>query len=213
MEKTKVEIYSVNMNSVDTDEVMKAYGACFEPKRLESIHNAKSEKRIRELIIAGGLMVRAFREHGIMNAEISYGQYGKPFICNCDNLFFNVSHSGDMVLLALSGSEIGADIQKHVIARSGLLNRICTEDEIAHYEDGDLAVIFSLKEAYTKYLGLGLSKEMKDISFRRENDFFKVVDCQNDSAAAYSIMTESGYEAAFVVGEPVKDIIYKDLFL
>ena len=47
---------------------------------------------------------------GIFPYEIVRGENGKPGFANSD-IHFNISHSGNMVLLAVSSNEIGADIQ------------------------------------------------------------------------------------------------------
>lgn len=45
--------------------------------------------------------------------EIYFGPHGKPYIKE-QPFFYNISHSGDYVFCAVSGQEIGADIQKKI---------------------------------------------------------------------------------------------------
>lgn len=45
------------------------------------------------------------------NFEVYCGPHGKPYIKE-QPFFYNISHSGDYVFCAVSGQEIGADIQK-----------------------------------------------------------------------------------------------------
>ena len=48
------------------------------------------------------------------NVPIATGEHGKPFLDGCaENIKFNLSHSGDMLLLAVAaGIEVGIDIEK-----------------------------------------------------------------------------------------------------
>lgn len=65
------------------------------------------------------------------NFEICYGLHGKPYIKE-QPFFYNISHSGDYVFCAVSGQEIGADIQKKVSGGGkGVAERFFSEREIA----------------------------------------------------------------------------------
>ena len=45
------------------------------------------------------------------SVTIQTGEFGKPYISG-DNIHYNISHSGDYVVCAVSNHEIGVDIQK-----------------------------------------------------------------------------------------------------
>ena len=56
--------------------------------------------------IAGGLFIRKF----LPDARITLNQFGKP---EADNgMYFNISHSGEFVMFALSDRKIGCDIEQ-----------------------------------------------------------------------------------------------------
>ena len=61
------------------------------------------------------LLVRSIiiRLTGVNNRGIRFitNQYGKPYYVENNNLFFNISHSGDRVLCGFSNEEIGVDIE------------------------------------------------------------------------------------------------------
>lgn len=95
-----------------------------------------------------------------------YGQDGKPYFKDIP-LYFSISHSGDYVLLAVSGREIGADIQAH---RAGAAERIAeryfSPEEIRalHSAQDRDALFFRLwtrKEAYGKLTGRGLAASIE----------------------------------------------------
>lgn len=95
-----------------------------------------------------------------------YGQDGKPYFEDIP-LYFSISHSGDYVLLAVSGREIGADIQAH---RAGNVERIAkryfsSEEVRAFYQAQDRDAFFfrlwARKEAYGKLTGRGLADSIE----------------------------------------------------
>jgi 4'-phosphopantetheinyl transferase len=102
-------------------------------------------------------------------SEVRIGQtdFGKPVVA--DALHFNVSHSGDLVLLALSADRaVGIDVERRrgVERVSALVERWLTSDEqraVAERVDAgaDLSDAFlrvwSLKEARLKALGVGIA--------------------------------------------------------
>ena len=75
------------------------------PERAERVQRCRrADDKLR--CIAGGLFMNKF----LGGAKITVNEFGKP---ECDNgLCFNISHSGSYVLFALSGSEVGCDIEE-----------------------------------------------------------------------------------------------------
>ena len=100
---------------------------------------------------------------------ISSGEFGKPHICksvNINGLAFNLSHSGEVCLVALSyAREIGVDIEKlrDDVVVEDLATRYFSTEEVAELEalpDALRRLGFFLcwtrKEAYVKAKALGL---------------------------------------------------------
>ncbi len=96
--------------------------------------------------------------------SFSYSSYGKPFLAGIDNLHFNVSHSGEWVVCAVSSKSVGIDIElispidigiseKHfsTAEHNDLLQKKGTE-QLHYFYD-----LWTLKESYIKQQGLGLS--------------------------------------------------------
>lgn len=96
--------------------------------------------------------------------EFEYRKNGKPYLSGYDNIFFNLSHSGDYVMCAVSGSEVGCDIQKIDKADMKLAERFFTEREYhviaelpTEEERTDMFYRYwTLKESFMKVTGLGM---------------------------------------------------------
>lgn len=101
------------------------------------------------------------------DVEISHTARGKPVLAQA--LQFNVSHSGDLILLAVSDDRaVGVDVERRrdVERVQALVARWLTPDErdqVARITESGLAVseaflrVWSLKEARLKALGVGIA--------------------------------------------------------
>ena len=100
---------------------------------------------------------------------------GKPWVCHDRPLFFNLSHSGDCVLIALSHrDEVGVDVQiRHPTARIRRMaaDFITPEEhrfltELSPEQEGSmLHQLWAGKEAALKALGCGLARDPASINF------------------------------------------------
>lgn len=89
-------------------------GECY----AEALGYRSKEVALRRL--SGEALVRfALKECWNLSPEtyrIARGEKGKPFIVGVENVFFNISHSGDYVVCAVSDREVGIDIEKRTRA-------------------------------------------------------------------------------------------------
>lgn len=111
--------------------------------------------------------------------QFSTNAYGKPYIVNQTKdatVHFNISHAKNMVMLAISSHEFtGVDVEH--LKREGDLYEIAdaffSPDEVAQLltlQDERLKKqryfdLWTLKEAYVKACGMGLSLPLTDFSF------------------------------------------------
>jgi len=95
--------------------------------------------------------------------------YGKPALPDRNDLHFNMSHSGGIVLIALASIEIGADVEKirPLPDRDEIVRRFLHPGEAADMAgvgDGEAQHMFfrcwSRKEAVVKALGRGMSLDL-----------------------------------------------------
>lgn len=166
--------------------------SCVQKEEKDRLSRFVFKKDFKSSLI-GRLMMRKFASEALnfLYNEIKFqrNEKDKPVLIQPEsqNLAFNVSHQGDYAILAgeLGTDVIGADVMKFEFARNitvkeyfRLMNRTFSEDEwskIKSYpEDLDQIRSFhrhwALKESYVKALGVGITVNLQEISFKVKND-------------------------------------------
>lgn len=103
--------------------------------------------------------------------EILREENGKPYLKN-HPVYFNVSHSGEYLAIAVSDSPVGIDIQKEKTIREGMYQKVVQQKEqmlIGTERQKDFLRLWALKESFVKADGRGLRISMKDYYFTEEN--------------------------------------------
>lgn len=116
------------------------------------------------------LMEKALLRHGFLASNVKIGANGK---LECDGVYFNLSHSGDMVLCAVSDAPVGCDIEKATGAPFEVAERVFTKKERRYLLDAKntgeanrrFFRLWTMKESYMKMTGegLGLSPERIEV--------------------------------------------------
>lgn len=114
------------------------------------------------------LLRRALGEKAYEKADFAKNKHGKPYMVG-STIHYNISHSGQYVVLVTANSEVGVDIQEKRTARmEAIAKRFFAKEEWQAFseckdekEQKDLFYyIWCRKEAYGKYLGTGLNTEV-----------------------------------------------------
>lgn len=96
------------------------------------------------------------------SAEIKLSDYGKPYFINQQNIDFNISHSGEYVVVATTESgRIGVDIELIDQEIDLSLGAVAFTQSECNYIDTylDFFILWTKKEAYLKYLGTGFMED------------------------------------------------------
>lgn len=134
--------------------------------------NQKDEHKKIQSYVGYKLLDKVMKKHNISNYEFILNDNGKPGLVGVD-LYFNISHSKNIVCLVLSATEVGVDCEFVNLNRdfSKLIKYAFTINEIEVYNSlsNDLKTEFFYKtwvqkEAYFKKLGIGLSKDFSNVS-------------------------------------------------
>lgn len=152
----KKEKYLSLIEKEKTDKVLK----CIERKQIETLFAHFVAKRELAKIL----------DCDISEVEFTYNENQKPLLKNDKNLFFNISHSGEYVAVAVSNMPVGVDIEKIRPISESVINRVCSDSEKKYLEkssdtEKDFIKFWTLKESMVKASGNGISDNLKNHSF------------------------------------------------
>jgi len=179
----------------------------------------------QRFIIVRGLLRKTINLYTGIEPEkitLSFGRHGKPYLQNNPlNLQFNVSHSDNLAVFALTiQQEIGVDIEKmepyfnKAVAKRFFspqeytqLMALSTDERIKGFYQ-----IWTKREAIIKALGEGLFTSSADfsVSLRQTKESIMVIHLKHEySYHVESFLVPNDYQAAFSTLEPIENIVYK----
>ena len=165
-----VHLYAANIGSLPDPKE--------HPEILEGLWEERKEKALRMKLESGrkqcagaGLLLKAVLEnHSISMDTLRYGDNGKPQV---DGICFNLSHSEDWVICAVSDKAVGCDIEKISEEKTKVAKRFFAVSENEHLSgfEGDVGTseffrIWTMKESYLKMTGEGISFPLNRIEFK-----------------------------------------------
>ncbi len=164
------KIYITDIKNIDNDTYTFFLSVLSTDIR-EKINLIKCERKRSEKVIGNILIRYAIKDFfgiPIKNQNFSYNQKGKPYITDYENVHFNLSNSGDMVVCAVGTDEIGVDIEKIRPIKEQVINKVCCSKELKYLENStdktsEFIRIWTAKEAYVKRSGEGLKGDLKKI--------------------------------------------------
>ncbi len=132
----------------------------------------------------------------ISQISITENEHGKPIITDRD-LHFNISHSKNAVMCALSDKSIGVDIEHITQKRDSIIKKCFTDTEAAWVRtDEDFFRIWTLKESYLKATGTGIISPLTRLSFTLGD---KIVCHDEQKASTLNFYSGSAYGYAYSV--------------
>jgi len=101
--------------------------------------------------------------------DIIINKYGKPYLNN--NLYYNISHTANIIVIAVSNNEIGIDAELLTRKISDTLINKYFKNE---YENTfDIIKLWTKKESFVKYLGKSMFTEIKNIKIKENLIIYK----------------------------------------
>nr|WP_288974217.1 4'-phosphopantetheinyl transferase superfamily protein [uncultured Blautia sp.] len=128
------------------------------------------------------LRIALQREFNIkQRVSFVYGMYGKPYIHEYPDIHFSISHCKEAVACATDKRNIGIDVQEFMDGIPSLYKKVLSNKEYKSLQINDRDVRFiqywTLKEAYLKNLGMGISERLSmdelDFSDTKKEKFLK----------------------------------------
>ena len=104
----------------------------------------KSDKRNKEFILT-----RLLIQNILPEAVLTYNKYGAPEINTND--FISISHSNNLVVIAVSKSKVGIDIEKIDDRAIKLASKFISNENIANLSIKKATLIWCCKEAIYKW--------------------------------------------------------------
>ena len=145
------------------------------------------------------LLKKLLDEINITEPVFKIGKYGKAYISNYENIYFNLSHSSNVVACAISDMEVGVDVEyidseidlniaKNYFYNEEYENIIKSKnpaDEFFNY--------WVLKESYMKYTGLGFNLELNSFEIIKKD---KIALKNNKNNLKFNLFTIDNYKLA-----------------
>ena len=140
------------------------YATATPERRQRADRYRRKEDALRSLA-AGALLRYAL---GGLDYTVEKGPSGKPYIKENNRFHYNLSHSGNWVVIAFGDSVVGIDVERICMdeGKESIARRCFTPEEQTYiFSDKALEAqrffqVWTGKESYLKYLGTGLKKSM-----------------------------------------------------
>lgn len=173
------------------------------PKEVARIKEYGSETRRLESYTSLYMLHSMLKDKGINDFNIKYHFSGKPYLEGLD-WKYNMSHSNDFAAVVLCSEEVGIDIEKITPRIRKISQRFLSEkqkekflkDEMTLLE---LTTLWTIKEAFTKLIGRGLTAPFNEIEVGAEDGI---------SIATYK--GEKGFIKSFLYDEYVVSVCVKN---
>lgn len=171
-----LKVYYINSHKINCSSNINDYEKFISKERIIKIYSfSQKEDQWRSLLCE--LLIRysvcSYLKISNNSLKIEIGRYGKPFIKNQKEIYFNSSHSGKYVVCAISDENIGIDIQKLSRLHGNYFQKIFHPYELQVFfsKKGDeildyIYSIWGLKECYLKYLGIGMNSSLNLFYFK-----------------------------------------------
>lgn len=152
-------MYAVNCATLYDDAVLQQVLPQLTADRAARVQQLRTPEKRAQCAAAGRLLQHLFGDATITSAE-----NGKPYLSDRPQIHFNLSHTGEWVLCAVSDTPVGVDAQVLTRYRAKVAARWFSEEErqwIAQQPDERFTRLWTRKEAYAKMTGDGMVSAMR----------------------------------------------------
>jgi 4'-phosphopantetheinyl transferase len=184
-----IEVFAIKLVEDKIFKAQKEGLLCYLPNESrEAVLHLKTVKGAQRSLL-GDLISRIIigQKISVPTQEIHFKKTtkGKPYLKNYP-IRFNISHSGDWVVLAVAEMDVGIDVEKIRQINYRIAERFFSTHENLlldkHGGTDKLDLFFdfwTLKESFLKLLGTGLTKSLNSFTIVRKNDKFTLLEDSN----------------------------------
>lgn len=159
------EVYIASLSLYSAEKV----SALYEDIKEHFTGSGRISQR-KESLVGRIMLHKVLGELSAGEYTVRYNEEEKPTLICDKNLYFNISHSGEYVVLAVSDEEVGCDIQEirpynpKVAVRHYCENEKCLIEE-SENPDSVFIRFWALKESILKFTGKGISGGLSSYDF------------------------------------------------
>ena len=180
----RVRVYIADTGVLESDTLFQELYQTIPKYRKTKIDRLKVWKE-RKLSLGAWLLLRkGLDELGLNDRKMKlcYGENGKPFFQEYPELCFSLSHSGKVVMCAISAQSVGCDVEKVRQQKTEVAKRFFHQQEY-HYLLSQKAAedrqetfyrLWTLKESFMKATGLGMKLPLSDFCIKLEGKQIQV---------------------------------------
>ena len=221
LETGTVHVWRIALNQ--EDDRLERFRRTLEAGELERAGRFHFDKDRRHFIVARGFLRSVVARYLGSQPEalrFEYGAYGKPALGSEHTLRFNLSHSNEVALLAVSlDADIGVDVE-HIradFASEDIARRYFSRAEVEVFNalppEERVAAFFrcwTRKEAYIKAIGKGFSQSLSAFDVTLAPGIAPaLLRAEDDDASRWwmsDIEVGEGYAGALIVERPVAQV-------
>ena len=163
-----VEVLCVDISRMGEEEYRVLFDRASPARQARAERYLRWEDRLRCVVADGLIRYVVKKALGLSEFTVAVDDLGKPYIQGQEGFYFNLSHSGDWVVIAYGDCPVGIDVQqmRSDCRREQRISKFFAEDEAAYILGGGNRFweIWTAKESYLKYLGVGLRKDLDSFS-------------------------------------------------
>ena len=168
-----VQIYYQTIQDIILDEQLLSK---LQPQRRKQLLSFRFEADKKRCAAAGLLLWNHIYKGHPENFTVSYNEKGKPTVQ--DAPFFNLSHSGNFVMLAVSDTPVGCDIEQlhkailtHHVFHPNELTKLSSVPE-GETRNREFLRLWTAKEALLKAIGTGIDANANTYDLSSSDEIF-----------------------------------------
>lgn len=212
--RAQVQVYVCPVSRVPQDHLVLSHYLGFLSSAEKLRYDQYHPKAARLFLISRVLVKTVLADKlGISPHQVNIQLHpnGKPFVQGSKAVYFNLTHSADVIILAVTEEgEIGVDIEKVDREFEWMrVDSVLDLSEIEWIKEKELTdsssvfqrffQIWTLKESYIKCTGEGMSRHLKKLNFHVLPEHIQFLDSTNDAQKTGEYYFESYiYESNFI---------------
>ena len=178
-----VKVYIADVTILQDEKIYKKLYARLDAERHVKADRFRFPKDRRLSVGAGALLIYALQKENVGNVSIEVKPTGKPYLAGKENLFFNLSHSENMVMCVVADKEVGCDVERRTEFDRALASYVMTKQELQQIYGLDSEAeqqemffrLWTLKESYMKATGFGIGLEPGTFGMKVEKECISVI--------------------------------------